>query len=218
MPRRALRKIDPRIDLSGRLLRVESLPEDWRPSAVFPADTPLELEVGSGKGLFLETACLANPGRNLIGVEIAEKYAQACAARLVRHGLNNGLALHGDALFFIRNHVDSATLDAAHVYFPDPWWKKRHRKRRVMNAQLMGDFCRTLKPGGELHFWTDVLEYFEVSLELISQFPSLVGPLPVEQRPAEHDLDYQTHFERRTRKAELPVYRSRFVHTPAPAG
>ena len=70
---------------------------------------------------------------------------------------------------------------------------------------------RTLKPQGRLHFWTDVKEYFDVTLNLIAQHTPLSGPLEVPQRTAEHDLDYQTHFERRTRMNEEPVYRAQFV-------
>ena len=101
-------------------------------------------------------------------------------------------------------------LDAIHVYFPDPWWKKRHRKRRVMRESFLADVERVLASGGRLHFWTDVEEYFTTTLELIAASTPLVGPLPVPQRDPEHDLDYLTHFERRKRQLGLPIYRSEF--------
>ena len=69
---------------------------------------------------------------------------------------------------------------------------------------------RTLVAGGRLHFWTDVEEYFRTTLELIAATVKLEGPLSVHERPAERDLDYRTHFERRTRKNEQPVYRAEF--------
>ena len=98
-----------------------------------------------------------------------------------------------------------------HVYFPDPWWKKRHRRRRVLNEAFLADVVRTLKPRGKLHFWTDVQEYFDTTLELIAEHTPLVGPLDVPEKPATHTLDYRTHFERRTRLNAEPVYRSEFV-------
>ena len=103
-----------------------------------------------------------------------------------------------------------ASLHAVHVYFPDPWWKKRHKKRRVMNEEFLRDVERTLIADGRLHFWTDVEEYFQTTLALIASSTAFIGPVPVAEKPAEHDLDYRTHFERRTRKSELPVYRAEF--------
>jgi tRNA (guanine-N7-)-methyltransferase len=96
------------------------------------------------------------------------------------------------------------------VYFPDPWWKKRHHKRRVMNERFVREVARTLMPGGALHFWTDVRERFDATLELIAEQVALEGPLEVAERPAEHNLDYRTHFERRMRLTDRPVFRAEF--------
>jgi tRNA (guanine-N7-)-methyltransferase len=80
-----------------------------------------------------------------------------------------------------------------------------------MNEGFLADVERVLAPGGTLHFWTDVEEYFQTTLELIAQVSrGLEGPLPVAEREPEHDLDYRTHFERRKRKDALPIYRSEF--------
>ena len=117
----------------------------------------------------------------------------------------------GDALKLFRELIPDTALAAVHVYFPDPWWKARHHKRRVMNAPFLADVVRTLQPGGRLHFWTDVREYFDQSLEMIAATTPLVGPLEVPERPAEHDLDFRTHFERRTRLHGEAVFRAEFV-------
>jgi tRNA (guanine-N7-)-methyltransferase len=119
--------------------------------------------------------------------------------------------IHGDALALFRQWFPANGLAAVHVYFPDPWWKKRHKKRRVLNEDFLQDVERTLAPGGRLHFWTDVEEYFQATLELIPAVTKLAGPLAVAETRAEHDLDYRTHFERRTRKSELPVFRVEFA-------
>jgi len=97
-----------------------------------------------------------------------------------------------------------------HVYFPDPWWKMRHKKRRVMTGPFVADVERVLQAGGGLHFWTDVEEYFQATLDLLAAASRLAGPFAVDERSAEHDLDYRTHFERRTRLLEQPVYRAEF--------
>jgi tRNA (guanine-N7-)-methyltransferase len=210
MGRRALRKIDPSLDLSRHLKSWEELPKPWNAAALFGREAPLEVEVGSGKGLFLQTAAAAVPERNFLGIEIAAKYAQFAAARLAKRALANAAMVHGDAQRLFAELLPDDSLAAVHVYFPDPWWKKRHHKRRVMNERFVRHVERALAAGGSLHFWTDVRDRFEATLELIARETGLVGPLEVPERPAEHALDYRTHFERRMRIGEQPVYRAEF--------
>ncbi|MBA4018756.1 MAG: tRNA (guanosine(46)-N7)-methyltransferase TrmB [Pirellula sp.] len=210
MARRALRKLNPTIDLARHLYTLEQLSAPLDCATLFGRDAPLEVEMGSGKGLFISSAAAARPGHNFLGVEIARKYAAHCAARLIRAGLTNAAMVAGDGLRLFREFLPTSGVDAVHVYFPDPWWKARHRKRRVLNEAFLVDVVRVLKPGGILHFWTDVEEYFLSSLELIAQVSQLEGPLPVPEHTPEHDLDYRTHFERRKRKDNLPIYRSEF--------
>lgn len=210
MGRRALRKIDPALEYADWLWTVEELPNPWDDAAVFAQAAPLEVELGSGKGLFLAGAAQQHPGRNFLGIELAQKYAAFAAARLARAGLANARMVQGDGLRVFREILPSETLAAVHVYFPDPWWKARHKKRRVMNESFLRDAERTLRAGGSLHFWTDVEEYFHAGLEAVREFTSLDGPLAVPERPAAHDLDYRTHFERRTRLHGQEVYRAEF--------
>jgi tRNA (guanine-N7-)-methyltransferase len=210
MGRRALRRIDPAIDLSRYFREAADLPPVFDQAALFENAQPLEVEVGSGKGLFLAAASRNEPRHNFLGIEIARKYARFAAARLAKQESGNALVICGDALVLFERWFADASLAAVHVYFPDPWWKKRHKKRRVMNEAFLRSVERTLAIGGRLHFWTDVAEYFQSTLELIAATTSLEGPLPVVERPAEHDLDYRTHFERRTRKSEQPVYRAEY--------
>jgi tRNA (guanine-N7-)-methyltransferase len=211
MGRRSLPKISPSIDLRHHHFEVAELPEkfDLAPFFAHPG-APLEVEVGSGKGLFLGSASRAYPERNFLGVEIAGKYARFAAARLAQREQKNAAMLHGDARIVFGRWLPDASVAAVHVYFPDPWWKKRHHKRRIMNAWFVKQIERVLIPNGSLHFWTDVEEYFDMALETLAQNTTLQGPLPVPELPAEHDLDYRTHFERRMRLHELEVWRAEF--------
>ncbi|MGD9648526.1 MAG: tRNA (guanosine(46)-N7)-methyltransferase TrmB, partial [Pirellulales bacterium] len=84
-------------------------------------------------------------------------------------------------------------------------------KRRLMYERFVRDVERTLLPGGLLHFWTDVEEYFTESLETLARATNFGPPREVPERAAEHDLDYRTHFERRMRMHGQPVYRSEFA-------
>lgn len=210
MTRRALRKIGEGLDLSRWLKTFDDLPRPWSNSALFGRDAPLEVELGSGKGLFLSSATTAQPGTNFLGLEVSHKYAKHVAARLAQREAANGCVVHGDGLRVFREVLPTAGVAAVHVYFPDPWWKARHKKRRVLNSAFLVDVQRTLVPGGSLHFWTDVQEYFETTLALIAAESPLAGPFDVPEPTAEHDLDYRTHFERRTRLNEAPVYRAEF--------
>lgn len=218
MGRRAVRNVHEGLDLAATLLSFDDLPRPWANAApLFEADRPLEVEVGSGKGLFLRRAAAANPDHNFLGIEVAFKYARFAAANLVRDGRRNGVVACCDALRVFRELVPDGALEAVHVYFPDPWWKARHRKRRVLNDAFLRDAARTLRPGAVLHFWTDVEEYYLSTLELIDALRAgeaplpLEGPHPVDEPASEGDLDFRTHFERRTRQSGLPVYRSQFV-------
>lgn len=213
MGRRALPKLDPTLDLAKnfRLLEEMTLPVD--PAALFGRDAPLEVEMGSGKGLFLASAAAANPAHNFLGIEVAGKYARHAASRLTKRGLTNAIAISGDGLKLFAEGIRTASVAAVHVYFPDPWWKARHKKRRVMRESFAYDIERVLVPGGRLHFWSDVKEYFDVTMELLAAHTKLRGPIAVPERDPEHDLDYRTHFERRKRLLELPIYRAEFERT-----
>ncbi|MBA61619.1 MAG: tRNA (guanosine(46)-N7)-methyltransferase TrmB [Planctomycetaceae bacterium] len=211
MGRRALPKLNPQLAYSEYYGEIDSLPADWDVSSIFESSVPLEVELGSGKGLFITTASGLHPERNFLGIEVRKKYAHYCAAKLSQAGRDNAFMLQGDGLMFFRRFLKQKSVDDVHVYFPDPWWKSKHRKRRVLNQAYIQDVIRVLKDEGRFHFWTDVEEYFLSTLKLLKEFPLLEGPLDVEAKPAEHDMDYRTHYERRTRRYERPVYRSLYI-------
>jgi tRNA (guanine-N7-)-methyltransferase len=210
MGRRALRKIDPSLDLTRWLIAEEDLSTPLSAESLFGRTAPLQIEVGSGKGLFLAHATASLPAHDFLGIEMAAKYARFAAARLAGCACTNGKVVHGDGVRIFHDRLADQSVEAVHVYFPDPWWKRRHRRRRVMHAAFLRDVERILRIDGALHFWTDVAEYYETTLRLIRQTTRLNGPVIPDERPIEHDLDYHTHFERRMRLNNLPVYRSEF--------
>ncbi len=184
-------------------------PVSW--PAIFGNDRPVELEVGSGKGLFLANAATGRPGHNFLGVEMARKYALKAADRLARRAIPNAKVLPGDARAFLNRFVPPASLRAVHIYFPDPWWKKRHRKRRVFRDPFVVDVARALEPNGDFWIATDVEEYFGVMGQLMASHSEfLPRPLPEPKAP-EHDLDYLTNFERKYRIEGRPIFRAYYL-------
>jgi tRNA (guanine-N7-)-methyltransferase len=216
MPRRPPRKPDPTLDLSSHLLLLESLSDPFDPARVFPRTGPVELEVGSGKGLFLTSASAAATERNFLGVEIAVGYARMCAGKLAAAGRDNARIVQGDANFLVKSLLPDACLAGMHVYFPDPWWKARHRKRRVLSEPFLLHAARALSPGAVLHVWTDVEEYFTEAMAAARATGQFEEPREEQPGHPAHDLDYRTHFERRTRLAGMPVWRAALVRTAEP--
>ena len=180
---------------------------DW--GALFGNAHPVEMEVGFGKGLFLATSAAANPGVNYFGVEIVRKYQLLATARLAKRHLTNAKTCCADAARVMRDHIDAGSLSALHVYFPDPWWKARHKKRTLFTPEFARLVVRVLRPDGVLHFATDVPDYADMVAEVLAGVPELEALAAPEESPPEHDMDYLTNFERRFRKQGKPIRRSR---------
>lgn len=217
MPRSPIKRPPANLDLSKVLRDVDDLPEKLGSESLFGNTSPLEIEIGSGKGLFITTASADNPKHNFLGVEIMAKYAAHSAGRLLQSRSDtpvsklNAMMVSGNAEPLFKDRIEEQSIEAVHVYFPDPWWKKRHRKRRVVNEASIRNISKALRPGGRFHFWTDVLDYFENTVEMIAELaPEFGVPIPEEEASADHDLDYRTHFERRSRQHQIPVYRVRY--------
>jgi len=208
--RRPVKTIDPNADISSAFKMPEELPKPWNAETLFGCVAPLELEIGSGKGMFINKAAGLAPQHNFLGIEISLKYARLSAARLIRQNRTNAVMVCGDAALVLQEAIPDNTLHAVHVYFPDPWWKRAHRKRRILRSEVLKLIESRLMPEGTLHFWTDVEEYFTSTLDLLAKTTALQGPFEVPEQEAENDMDYRTHFERRTRLHGERVYRAVF--------
>ena len=160
----------------------------WR--EIFANDQPVELEIGSGKGTFLVAIAQANPQHNYIGIEYANAYAAFAADRLRRHKLENARLVHAEASWWVRCHVPAASLTALHIYFPDPWPKTRHHKRRLIQLPFLKEVHRILIPGGKLRLVTDHADYFAHMQEVLNAQTDLKiipfdSPIPLaENAPA----------------------------------
>jgi tRNA (guanine-N7-)-methyltransferase len=200
------------------LLEVPEAPEPLSWSALFGNDHPVEIEVGFGKGLFLRTESRAHPERNYLGIEILRKYQLEAATRLVKEGIGNVRVAKADAREFLATRIAPASVSTVHVYFPDPWWKTRHHKRRLFTNAFAAVCERVLMPGGKLSLATDVEEYFHVMTRLVAEHTKLLAAAPPPATEPAHDLDYLTHFERKFRKEGRPIYRAIYLREPSPEG
>jgi tRNA (guanine-N7-)-methyltransferase len=184
--------------LAPYLLQVTDPPAllDWL--NLFGNDNPVEIEVGFGKGLFILTSALANPAVNYLGVEIERKLQLFTANRIAKRELRNVRLAKADGRLFLRDCVKSESVQALHVYFPDPWWKQRHRKRRLFTTEFTDQCIRVLQPGGHLHLATDVEEYFDVMIALLAKQERLVRVSLVKSELPPKESEFQTNFERKS--------------------
>ncbi len=205
---------EPPVDLKPYFLTLHDLtgPIDWR--EFFGNDHPVEIDVGCGRGLFLFTAGLANPDVNYLGLEIEYKEGRHGARRIQKREMANVRIIGGDAKLAFDKFVPRGSVSAVHVYFPDPWWKRKHKRRRIFTNELVAQIETVLIPGGLLHSWTDVEEYFGVIEALMDHAPGFVKLPPPAERAPENDLDYQTSFERKKRKLGCPIYRGLWQKKP----
>jgi tRNA (guanine-N7-)-methyltransferase len=140
---------------------------------LLPGSGPWEVEIGFGKGRFLLARAAARPGRRFLGIEVAGEYFRLAARRARSRGLGNVALLHGEALYLLAAVLPRGFADELHVYFPDPWPKSRHQRRRLFSPASVDLVLGALAPGGRLWFATDFLDYGAEVEEILRSHPAL---------------------------------------------
>ncbi|MGE5296369.1 MAG: tRNA (guanosine(46)-N7)-methyltransferase TrmB [Solirubrobacterales bacterium] len=164
-------------------LRPEDLQGPMDFAKVFGRCTPVHIEIGSGKGAFLVTQARARPDVNFLGIEWANKYYRYVVDRIGRWGLTNVRVLRADAPVFLRDFIAKESVDCFHIYFPDPWPKKKHHRRRFVQTANLDMLIDRLKPGGQIRIATDHEEYFQQIQEVTGARLDRLEPIEFE-RPA----------------------------------
>jgi tRNA (guanine-N7-)-methyltransferase len=134
---------------------------------LFPRPAPLTLEIGFGNGESLAQMALAAPEKNFLGIEVHRPGIGSLLLRIEKLGLANIRICCADAMEVIEQHIEDAGLSGLQLFFPDPWHKKRHNKRRLVNEQFVALVAKKLMPGGIIHMATDWENYAEQMLAVL---------------------------------------------------
>lgn len=166
--RRAIDELGPRF-----VVPYTTAPANWE--AVFGRQAPRVLEVGFGMGATTAEIARERSEHDFIGVEMHEPGVGALLKLIGEHGLTNIRIVQHDAVEVLEHMIAPASLDGVHIFFPDPWHKARHHKRRLIQPPLVALLASRLKPGAYLHCATDWQNYAEQMLEVLSAEPSLAN-------------------------------------------
>ena len=186
-------------------LEVEKLarPVNWR--ELFGNENSIELEIGMGKGTFITDQAKARPDVNFLGIEWARWYWRYASDRLRRNGCLNARTVRAEASYFLGEFVPDASLSVLHIYFPDPWPKKRHHKRRLIQPPFLKQVERVLAPAGRLQIVTDHQEYFEQIESVVRS--STLAVIDYNRPGSAGEGEFVgTNFERKYRREGRPFY------------
>ncbi len=151
-------------------------PVDWK--ALFGEDRPLILEIGFGNGRFLAHLAEQYPETNIVGIEVSSRCMREAEALIEKKKLSNVRVIHSTADTALHHLFTPASIAQVYVNFPDPWFKKRHKGRRLMNRKTLDAIVNRLAPQGRFYLATDILAYAEMTAELLSETPQLTNLLP----------------------------------------
>ena len=179
------------------------LPQLWGDATGLNMD--MELEIGFGRGMFLLERAEAAPGSRILGLEIKRKWAYLVGERAKKLGLQHVRVFGADARDVLLRLGPDASLARIFMHFPDPWWKKRHAKRRLNGAAMFDPVARLLRPGGELFIQTDVEDRALGFLEDLREHGGF--DLPESGFVAENPYLARSNREKRAIADGLPVYR-----------
>ena len=162
------------------------------------------LEIGSGKGRFLIASAMEQPDVNFIGIEKSLHYYRVIRERVEKRGLRNARIINHDAFPVMQKMINDNSVSELHIYFPDPWPKRREQKRRIIRPEALGEMRRVLVEGGSGIYVTDHREYFDAAKPLIEQF------FRVETRIPGPDDPPRTNYEAKYRAEGREIYEVRF--------
>jgi len=181
--------------------------------AAFNRRAPLVVEIGFGMGDALAAMAKARPHCDFLGIEVHRPGVGSLLLKLEKDAVDNVRVVCADAVEVLQHHLPDNTLDALYLFFPDPWPKTRHHKRRIVQTEFAELVRRKLKPGGIFHMATDWEDYARQMLMVMEAAPgyrNVVGAGAFSPRPSERPL---TKFERRGQRLGHRVWDLLFTRT-----
>lgn len=188
-------------------LEVDSLPKplDW--PLLYGNANPVELEIGMGKGTFLAEQARTRPDVNFFGIEWARWFWRYASDRMRRHGCDNARTVRAEASFFLTEFVPAESLSVVHIYFPDPWPKARHNKRRLVQPKFVPVLHRVLRQGGRVQIVTDHKAYWEENIEPTMRAAAGFTVVDYNRPGSANEGEFVgTNFERKYRREGRPFY------------
>jgi tRNA (guanine-N7-)-methyltransferase len=183
---------------------LELIPEDYFApldlAKIFPQPGPLEVDLGCGDGSFLIALAEGFPERNFLGIEKLAGRVETACRKGARRGLRNLRVLRIETSYAIQYLLPPASTEAVHLLFPDPWPKRKHKRRRIVTPEFLATVHRLLVPEGRFHLATDQERYFAAIREVISSSPFFEEAAVGKEFPL-------TTFEKRFVAQGLPIYR-----------
>lgn len=197
--RRALRELWP-------VFGIESSDEPLDFTALFGNDHPVIMEIGFGNGAATWRMASERPDENFLGVEVHRPGVGHLLLKIEEHGLENVRIACEDAVELLRRRVTDHSLDGVRIYFPDPWHKKRHHKRRLVQKPFVELLARRMKAGGILHIATDWAPYAEQMVEVLGASPDFDNRSPTGDFCPRPDWRPPTKYERRGERLGHEVF------------
>ncbi len=173
-------------------------------SQVFQNKNHVVVEIGSGKGRFLIAAAMERPDVDFVAIEKSLHYYRLIRDRVSKRNLENVCLINYDAFLVLQKMIPDESVSEVHIYFPDPWPRKREQKRRIIRPEALGEIRRVLTAGGFGIYVTDHREYFEAAAPLIAEF------FRSETRIPRHDDPPRTNYEAKYRAEGREIYEVRF--------
>ncbi len=176
-------------------------------AGLFPTRQPLEIEIGAGKGRFLLHRAEANRDHNFFGVDYRWRFLKEGVLRAEQRGLTNLIFMKTEAEQVIPDLVPPASVDVFHIYFPDPWHKKKHHKRRLLTPEFFKLLHASLVPGGLLELATDNFDYMiAFNAALVEAGDTLWSNVRQSRNQRILDPGVQTHFEAKYTRQGRDLY------------